>query len=380
MKYISRILALLLLIALPLGVFAQQRDKNVVLPAGQTVNGTYFGTGGDVRIDGTVNGDAYLAGGTVTVNGRINGDLLVAGGTVNIRGPVTQDIRVAGGTITISGDVGRNITVGGGTVIIEPDADIKGSVVAGTGTLSVRGSIGRDLIVGAGTASIENAVGGNVHMDAGNITVTSSAKIAGNLSYISTNDALIEKGASVSGKLDHRTPSPRQDEQRSRRNAVTGFLWGKIISLAAMYIIGLLFLHFLPRFTAQVVSIVKRDSWKSIGLGIVVLLVTPLVVIFLMATLIGIPFALALLFGYVMTLYIGKIFVAMFLGQWTTGKLGRKASPAWTLFVGLVLHMIITLIPVLGWIAGVFIMLWGVGALILGKKDAYNVLRKKDLL
>lgn len=346
MNYLTRAVMLFLLVLLPLGVSAQNRSNNVVLSAGQTVNGNYFGTGADVRVDGTVNGDAYVAGGTVTINGRVNGDLLVAGGTVTIRGPVTQDIRVAGGTVTLAGTVGRNVTVAGGTVVIERDANISGSVVAGVGTM----------------------------------TLASGTQIAGNLSYMSSDVAVIEKGARVKGETDYHATSPRQDKQRTQRNAITGFLWGKIISLVAMYIIGLLFITFLPRFTTRVVDIVKRDSWKSIGLGMVILLVTPLIVIFLMATLIGIPFALATLFGYIMILYIGKIFVAMFLGQWATRSLKRDVSPAWTLFAGLLLHMIITLIPVLGWIAGLFVMLWGTGALTLGKREAYLALRKKDLL
>lgn len=385
MKNIARILVLLLLVILPVGVFAQQHAQNTVLSKDQTVNGTYFGTGREVRVEGTVNGDAYVAGGTVTINGRINGDLLVAGGTVTVNGTVTQDIRAGGGTVTIAGDVGRNVSVGGGTVTVSKDATISGTLVAGAGTLAVAGPVKDDIYAGGGTISIDNSVGGNAFIDAGNLTIGSSAKVAGNVSYTSTNEALVEKGASVSGQLEQHAPTraaaqPEQTQQQVRKSFISAFVWGKIISLAALYLFGLLFIHFLPRFTEGVVTIVQRDVWKSIGVGILVLLVTPLVAIFLMVTLVGIPFAFLLLFGYIALLYLGKLFVALFLGQWAAGAFKRKVSMAWALFIGLILHLMITLVPVLGWIAGVFMMLWGVGAILLGKNQAYRTLRKKDLL
>lgn len=380
MKHIVRLFALLLLILLPFGVFAQQSGKTVVLSSDRIVNGNYFGTGGDVRVDGTINGDAYLAGGTVAVNGRINGDLLAAGGTVMVRGPVTQDVRVAGGTVTLAGDIGRNVTVGGGTVTLEKGARVRGSIVVGGGTLSLLGPTERDIMVGGGTVMIGNRVGGNAHIDAGTLTLTSGAVINGNLSYLSDSEVELEKGASVSGRINRRPSPARQDRADSPRNAITVFIWGKIVSLVAMYIIGLLFISFLPRFTEQVIETVRRDTWKSIGLGVLVLLVTPIIIIFLFATLIGIPFALAVLFGYIMILYTGKIFVALYLGRRAAGIANKKVSAAWALFIGLVLHLLITLIPVLGWIAGVFIMLWGVGALLIAKKEFYRTFRKKDLL
>lgn len=381
MQFLAKILALLLLVLLPVGVFAQQKNQNTVLAAGKTVNGTYFGTGGDVRVEGTVNGDAYVAGGTVTVNGRINGDLLVAGGTVNIRGQVTQDIRAAGGTVTISGDVGRNITAGGGTITLERGATVRGDIVAGGGTVSLMAPVEKDVTVGGGTVVVGDKIGGNAQINAETLSLTSGAAVAGNLSYMSQEEAQIEQGASVSGQI-RRQPLPvRQQESRDgAQDFIGAFVWGKIFSLVAMYLIGLLFINMFPRATKHVVTTVRDDMWKSVGVGILILLVSPVIMLFFLTTIIGIPFSIALFFWYILTLYTGKIFVALYIGHWAAEKANKKATDAWALFLGLVIHLIITLIPVLGWLAGLFIMLWGAGALMLTKRELYRAYRKKDLL
>ena len=61
----------------------------VVVPAGETVEG-----------------DLYASGGLVRVEGRVEGDLLAAAGQVQVAGQVTGDVMAAGGSIDISGRVG----------------------------------------------------------------------------------------------------------------------------------------------------------------------------------------------------------------------------------------------------------------------------------
>ncbi|MBI1862791.1 hypothetical protein HYS00_01585 [Candidatus Microgenomates bacterium] len=382
MKHTLRIVTLLLIVLLPFGIFAQEQHKNVVLPANQTAENTYFGAGGDVQVDGTVNGDAYVAGGTVTVNGRINGDLLAAGGTVLIRGTVTQDIRVAGGTVTITGDVGRNVTVAGGTVILDKGARVRGNVIAGAGTFSQLGTIEKDLFLGGGTATLGGTTQGNVQARSDTLRIPAGSMIAGNLTYTSMNDAQVEQGASVSGKLQHTVPPQPNKQVKTNRfaNAMTGFLWGKIISLISMFLIGLLFLTFFPRFTERVVETVKNAKGTSTLAGMGMFFAAPIVIIFLLLTLIGIPFAIAALSAWVMLMYVGKLFVAMYLGQWASGLTKRTPSDSWTLFIGLVIHLLITLIPFIGWLVGGIIMFWGSGAYLKTEIELFRAWKKKGLL
>ena len=380
MKNLYTYIIVFLLLLLPFGIVAKEHDKTSVLQAGQTVTGNYFGIGSDVRIDGTVVGDAYAAGGTVTVNGRIDGDLLVAGGTVTVNGDVTQDIRVAGGTVILDGAVGRNVSVAGGTVTIGKSARITGGVVAGTGSFSQQGSIGRDLTIGGGTITLANKIGGNVNAHSDQLTFASGSAIAGNVWYTSAAKADVESGATISGTTNYTAApvQPRRESNQDRTNG--GFIIGKIFSLIAMFIIGLLFMGFAPRFTERVVKTVKTNIWKSVLVGFLILVLTPGIMIFLLVTLIGIPFAVGLFFWYLLVLYIGKLFVAMYIGSWVFEKLHKKASSEWKLFVGLLLHLLLTLVPVLGWLVGTFIMMWGAGALVLTKKETYTLWRKKDLL
>lgn len=364
-------------------VFAQQLDypqnKTVVLPKDETVNKDYFAAGETVTISGTINGDAYIAGGTVNIEGEINGDLIAAGGIVNLRGNVRNDARVAGGEIIVSSQIDGNLTALGGSINVTDAANIGGSLVSGTGNLAVFAPIGKGATIGAGNATLGDTIGGDITAGVGQLTLTPNAKVSGDLTYWSDQDVQIQSGAQISGKTTHNIPAkPSKDQpKKAFASAAIGF---KIVSFISALIIGFLLIKFLPNFVEQTKKVIDQKLLISIGVGFLALVLTPIVFIILLLLVVTIPLALILLVGFLITLYLAKIFVATWAGHRISKIFGWKIGNFLSFFLGLVVIYIISLIPFIGWLIWLLVVLTGAGAIFQIKLNSYKQLRSKNLL
>ena len=359
-----------------------EETKIVSVPVGKVIDRDHIAIGDVVEISGTVNGDVYAFGGQVLVDGTVNGDLITAGGVVTISGKISQDVRAAGGQITISGDVGRNVTIGGGTVEFTSDAKIKGSVLAGVGNLSIAAPIGSNVKVGTGNLTISSRVKGDVEAGVGVLRLTSKAKVDGDLTYWSEEDASIDENAVVGGEVTKKTPpAAAKDRAGAVFGAFAGFnLFLKIVSFISTLIIGLLLIKLFPRYSRETVLTLRGRPWASLGIGVVALILTPIITVLLLITLVGIPLGLILGAIYAISLYLARIFVIFWAGSWILERTRGKVHEGWALFIGLIVYLIITSIPIIGAFVVFFAILFGLGAAIITEKEIYSVARKKDII
>jgi len=361
----------------------EDSQKIIVLARDEVIDRDYFAFGDRVTISGTVNGDVYTAAGVVIVDGVVNGDLIAGGGSVFVRGEVVNDVRVVGGQVTISGDVGGNVTTGGGSVTFTDGSNVVGSVVAGAGALSLFGPIGKGITVGGGDITIGNSVAGDVIAGVGQLTLTSDANVQGDLKYWSSKKANVQTGAIVLGETIQNLPKDDMDIKEKREGlakALVGISIGlRLISLISSFIIGLLFIKFLPVYTQNVANKISSSFWSSFGVGFVAVLLTPFLFVMLLLTVVGIPIGFILLTIIFITLYISKIFVALALGNKVLKILNRKFSIGWTLVVGFVVYAILVSIPIVGFFVHILAVLVGLGAILIYKKDFYKQLRTKKL-
>lgn len=372
------ILLVIFFLFLPLPVFAQQFNDNerAFLPKSTVVNGDYFAAGELVTISGTVNGDVYAAGGTVIVDGTVNGDVLAAGGAVTISGTVSDDVRVGGGNVTVSGDIGKNLTLGTGNGTITSDAQINGSIVGGAGTLTIMSPIGKNAVIGGGTLVLGNVIKGNVTAGAGTITVNENARIQGDFNYTAEDELMLEEGASISGQIVRH--EPQTYEKPSEGAAFAGkFVW-TAITFVITFIFGSILLFFLPNFFKNTVLVARSQPLQNLGIGFLTVILSPIIIILLCLTFIGIPFALIWLFIFIVDLVIAKLFIAYLLGQKVHETINAKTNRYVTFFTGLLLYKIVTFIPIVGPLIGIIATLIGFGALMLQKKATYQALRKKE--
>lgn len=374
------LLSIFLFVVVP--VFAKEGINRTVLPKTETIDRDYFAGNEEVQLSGTVNGDAYVGGGSVIVDGTIDGDLLVGGGSVTISGSVQGDIRVGGGTVTISGaNILGNVTAGGGQITIDKSTVIQGSLVAGGGDLKVLAPIGKGATIGGGNVLISNFVGGDVLAGSGKLTLSPEASINGDLTYWSEEKANISEGASVSGSIKQEVPP--KDARKAKETgedvakAIGGlFFFLKVIDILTALIIGLIMLALFPVYMNNAATIVRTRFWQTLLWGLLVLVGTPIVAVIFMITLLGIPLGITLLILYFIVLWFAKIYVIYALGQVVVARTKNKAGAYVTFIVGALALIILQIIPIVNVFVSIAVLLSGLGASLLVKREYYTRLRK----
>lgn len=390
MKKLLAIITSLLLLFIASASFVSAKDgsrqqKVIKVSSDEIVDKDFYVAGGDiVEISGTVNGDVIIAGGQLLIDGLIKGDLLAAGGTISITGEIEQDVRLGGGQITISGVVGRNMALLGGVVELTDSARIGGGLVAAGGNIFIKAPISGDVLVGAGNLTIANTVGGNVDAGVGALQLTSKAEILGNFRYYSDETPSIDKEATVSGKIVERQGPEYFGTQEIPslgnffEKLANRRLQTKFISFATALVFGLLLLRFYPNYVKGVAKTVRKELWKSLGAGFLILIFVPLISFILFATIIGFPMGLICAFSYIVYMYTAKIFIAVCIGDYVYERTGKTKTAHLPFVVGLAIYYLLRIPPLIGGLTGFVVLLLGLGAAAINYKQFHkNALKHK---
>jgi hypothetical protein len=335
------------------------QDQTVTVAANQIVTDDVYAAGGSIVIDGRVNGDVVAFAGTVTINGTVAGNVMVAAGTTTINGKVGGTLRAVGGTVTVNGTVGKDVVVGSGTLTIGGSALIGRDVWSGAGTTTVNGHIARDV------------------QAAGALYIISGAAVGGDVTYSGDVAPEIAAGTAVHGTVQHVAappggPSVAWTAPWSVADpGAAGFGW--IRMLIGLFLLGLVMALLAPRFSRRAISQLEGTPWKSVGWGLVFVIVVPFlaVAIFVAGVFVGGWWlALILIALYLMALPVSMVTAGLALGHWVLTRLGqRESGVAWELLLGLVLLGIISLVPVAGAIVLFAASLLGGGALLLSLSE-----------
>ena len=359
----NRTLAILgltgLLILLTAGVVLAQGEQlggklrtgsDIMIPAGETVDHDLYVFGGTVISNGTINGDVVAAGGTLELNGAVSGDVVAAGGRVVINGSVGGDVRTAGGQITIGGDVAEDILVAGGQV-----------------TLS--GRVGEDLIVSTGELTLSGSVAGSTIGNVGAYTKTGTVTGSDDIVVTDRREAPVAPSNPV---LD----------------AIRQFVGVLLIAVLALWLV--------PRSFAAAEARVRGEPLPSFGWGIVSVLayIVAIIVIVVLMVILAIVLG-AFDFGALLTLdvlggivaivaltlafmvaavFLADALVGLGLARLVAGRTGWAVTTDQTmrggrwadlglLAVGVAVVVILTSLPVVGWLVKLLVVFLGLGAM-----------------
>lgn len=339
----------------------------------------YVQTGNDIVIEqGTIiNDNLFVAGDNITIAGWIKGDLIAFGGEIVVTGRVEGDIIAVGGDLSIAGSA-RNAFVAGGDVDVV--GSIRNDLLAGCGRLYIdkNARIGKDAFLGCGDAKIAGVVSRDLKVGTGNLKIMPGARVFGKLDYSADKFDISDK-ARISGKV---TAFARPDygTQASRffgKMALTHM----VVSFLAIFAIGILIVVFLPNQVKMVTSEMLSRFWQSLGWGFISLIVVPIAAILLCITLIGMPLGLLLFFAYALGLYVHGVFTSVVIGKAIFDRIGKtEIHLIWALLVGLVILKLISLIPLVGWLAKFILFLWAFGALVSTRLTTYNEAREKGVI
>lgn len=351
-----------LLMALSPSLLAQEVGKTVVKQG--VIAGDLYVAGGRVALLADVDGDVIAAGGHVSIDQLVKGDVIVAGGLVDVRGQVLDDVRAAGGSVTIDGWIGGDTIAAGGSVSLAPETRVSGRAWLAGGNVEVAGSIGKELKAAAGTISLSGQVQGDVDLVAREVEILPTARISGNLTYRSPQTARIDQAAQIGGTVTHLRYEMPERATRTIR-AIFGVF--RVMFFLGLIVAGIVLFLLLPNFTVSAARTIRSDPWKSLGLGFALLVATPIAGVLLMITILGVPLALTLFALYFVSLLLGFLTAAFFVGD-LGGRLLRREpelSKGWrilSLIVALIVLALLRLIPIAGGLILFLALLFGLGA------------------
>lgn len=341
------------------------------LGEGQTATEDLYVASQDINIAGTVERGANLVGRTITISGEIKGDLQVAGDTIRISGKVDGTVRAAGSSVIITGTVGHDVFTATAQTTVEKDAVISGSLLSYSGMVDVNGTVAQDLRTGTGTLNIRGTVSGNAYVAANKISLPDNGTVTGDMMYTSPEKLSPQDQQKVQGTLSYNEAKKvtRWSKEKTAAALVAGQVFVRVYSTVALGLIGLLALWLIPLVPARAMKETENAYGRNLGYGALFFVVTPLVILALLVTLIGIPLALLLGTIYAVVWSLVVLPLAHKVGTMLIRKESTKSNKYLVFIIGLLVTElaigILNFIPFIGPLAVFIAKLWAFGAMLL---------------
>lgn len=302
---------------------------SVTVAKDQVVNGSVFLSGTTVTMDGTVHGDVYCAGQDVSISGSVDGDVLCAAQSGVISGQVFGNVRMLGQSVGISGAVARNVTVAVQSLTISSQASVSGEVFYAGQTITVDGTIAKSLEGFTQTSKLAN---GKIH-------------------------------GPVSLQVPDKTEKPKKIVAPKNPWPASA-----LPSIFVNLVVGLLAVSVFGKFIKRSMDVMTAQTLPTGLVGAVALMATPVAVVVLICTILGIPFAIILLMAYILAILVSRIFVAGVVGAYVleSFQVKQKANALLQMAVGVPLLWFMFKAPIVGGFVGFLAVCWGLGGLIQG--------------
>jgi hypothetical protein len=335
-----------------------------------TLGDDLFAAGNDVRVEQQVKGDAFLAGQRVDTSGGVGGDLIAAGTVLQLNGSIGDNVYGAGQRIELTGSVGRNARLAGGELHIAPAARIGGSLSLAARRIDFEGQSQGYLSAAGRSIRIDGHVGGDARIVGAELDVGPHAVIDGSLTFHGPKPPTVDGGARIAGGVHYTAEQIRY--RAGRHRGVFGF--GSWLFLIGWMIVGGLLLGIWPGTTRSVTDVTAQRALAAGLLGLAALIATPVVVVLLLITVIGIPLALLLLWVYLLVLWLGYLTAATTIadrlvahGPGVAEATGRRVA---VLIATLLVLFFVRRVPVLGPLVTVLLLLVGMGGILLAAGEA----------
>lgn len=268
-------------------------------------------------------------------------------------------------------DTDRRINITG-DVVVPKGETVSGLVVSADGNARIDGVVDDSVAVGRGDVSVTGRVTGNIFVLKGDVVIT--GRVDGDIAVVDGR-AIVKEGASVDGDVTSGS-KPRVapgtvhgsvdklDVGSLSGGLVIAFLVALWIAVTLSYLIlGVLFVWLFPRGADATVE-AGRSVWASLGLGLLVGILGPVLGIAILTTLVGIPLGAGVLGAFGILSPLGYIAASLSLGR-TMIKGTTTGARFGAFFAGFGILRAAALIPGIGFIVGILAGIYGIGALVI---------------
>jgi hypothetical protein len=252
-----------------------------------------------------------------------------------------------------------------GRLVVPEDETVQTAVIF-NGDAVIDGTVAESLVVFSGRTEITGSVGEHVVVFNGDVLLRSGSRVGGDV--ISLEDPQIEEGATVEGSVD---------DLQTRWNLYDITFAGRFASWLAFtvstLVLGLVLLLLAPGLDLASIRSLRVRLGATIGFGLLVFVLLPVVAGLLIATIVGIPLGLFLLFALGLVYSIGYVVGALALGRLVV----KEPTSRYVAFLlGWGTLRVIALVPFLGGLAWLVVTVLGLGTLWVAARAAPREVRR----
>lgn len=180
--------------------------------------------------------------------------------------------------------------------------------------------------------------------------------ITGNLNYSSKQEIEIPNG-SVTGEV-------KFSKYKSTSNEFAYYILELIAILIFVSLIYLLISKFMPKYIDKISNFTVLSMLKTFGIGILVLILTPIVSLFLLITVALSPIAILLMLLYILLLLLGAPIFIIAISAFIKSKIQKPINTLIIILLVTIILSLIELIPYVGFIISLLKTLIGLGILV----------------
>jgi len=333
-----------------------------------------FFAGNQINLKISSTDDIFAAGGSIISDNTAADHLVLAGGDVTVNNARAKDIFIAGGKIDLaSGTLSDDLVAAGGEVEIKPGLTIGGSAVVSGNEVRIDAPIKTDLRAAAGSLYVNSVVGGDAKLMGDIVELGPKARIGGNLQY-RTDTLKISPSAVVSGTMSKLPADDYAEFERWGKGGAWLFAFFALAFIAGVALLVVVITLALPGLMSRAAATIREKWLQSAGTGLLVIILVPVALFMLFATVIGIPLAMLIAALLVTAMPLAFAATAYFIGTQFRRMISKKpaASPLgvgerllWP-SLAVVIILLLGMIPYLGGLVWLVALIFGLGALILG--------------
>ena len=237
--------------------------------------------------------------------------------------------------------------------LVVPEGETVQTAMIFSGEAVIDGTVSDWLVVFNGRTEITGTVGEDVIVFNGEVLLRSGARVGGDV--VSLEEPQIEEGATVAGNVS---------DLATRWNFYDITFGGRLAwwlaSTVSTLVLGLVLLLLAPRLDPASVRAIRDRLGPTIGFGLLVFVLLPIIAALLLATIVGVPLGLSLLFALGLVYLIGYVVGTLALGRLVV----KEPTSRYVAFlVGWAALRVIALVPFLGGIAWLVVTVLGLGTL-----------------
>jgi len=355
-------------LAAPFPIPATFGAAESLLSASSSPGNAYL-IGASVVSTALVAGDLSALGGSLIIAAPIAGDGLLFAGSASVRAPVAGDLRAVGANLKTEAPIAGDLVAFGYEVYDSGHPSGNVFIVAVNTTLA--NGAGGPVTLYGNTVSLAGSFAGDVNIVAtGRLTLAASTTIRGALTYEAPEPAAIPASATITRGVTYTNASYLPDVGTSRILAFVSigfFLFARI--LGALILAGLLAGLF-PRLAEAIALRAYRGRPRSIFLamllGFGILVATPVSILLLALTFVGMGLALLLGVLYALLVLLALLYAGILAGSMLVRRYSKRETVLWhDGILGMLVLSLVSLVPFVGFLVVLLFFLFTAGTLLL---------------